>query len=60
MNENAIQNKRMNQVIFGFVLISTLLLVTISRTRVFKDSISNQRDNETEYVQLPVFGLVRI
>lgn len=59
MNENTLQNKRMNLVVFGFVMLSSLTLVTMSKTTTFKAGIDTRIekfDKMPSLISFPVYG----
>lgn len=61
MKEIALQNKKMNRVVYRFVLASTLLLATMSNTTIFKDKVATglgQKNIVKGQIQFPVLGFV--
>ena len=61
MNENSLQDKRLNQMVFGFIMVCGLFLGGISRTETFKNGLETGNGHNQgiqKLIQFPILGLV--
>lgn len=61
MNENTVHNKRTNSIVFGMVMLSSILLASVSNTSFFRNNPSIRmvpKESMPNSMQFPVLGFL--